>query len=255
LCDVTPLDGTLNFVVALTIDELARETGMTVRNIRSHRARGLLPPPEVRNRVGYYGREHVDRLRAITELQAQGLNLKAIELLLEETGGRADQLLNLKEAVARPFETDQPQVFTADDLAERFGVFDEDAVRKAEQFGALVPLGDGRWEAPAPALIEAAAEITSHGVPLDHALAVGRKIADRCQAIARDFTRLYLNDLWKPFADEGYPDDRWDELVGLLERLRPLSSRVVLAAYQLAMSREVETAFGKELRQRAKRRR
>ena len=29
----------------LTIDELARETGMTVRNIRAHQSRGLLPPP------------------------------------------------------------------------------------------------------------------------------------------------------------------------------------------------------------------
>ncbi len=32
----------------LTIDELARETGMTVRNIRSHASRGLLQPPLVR---------------------------------------------------------------------------------------------------------------------------------------------------------------------------------------------------------------
>ncbi len=35
---------------AMTIDELARETGMTVRNIRAHQSRGLLPPPEVRAR-------------------------------------------------------------------------------------------------------------------------------------------------------------------------------------------------------------
>src|SRR6185437_14658101 len=41
----------------LTIDELARETGMTVRNIRAHQSRGLLPPPEVRARTGYYGPE------------------------------------------------------------------------------------------------------------------------------------------------------------------------------------------------------
>jgi DNA-binding transcriptional MerR regulator len=30
----------------LTIDELARRTGMTVRNVRAHQSRGLLPPPE-----------------------------------------------------------------------------------------------------------------------------------------------------------------------------------------------------------------
>ena len=41
----------------LTIDELARRTGMTVRNIRAHQSRGLLPPPEVRGRTGFYGAE------------------------------------------------------------------------------------------------------------------------------------------------------------------------------------------------------
>ena len=42
----------------LTIDQLAQRTGMSVRNIRDHQARGLLPPPEVRARIGYYGPEH-----------------------------------------------------------------------------------------------------------------------------------------------------------------------------------------------------
>jgi len=43
----------------LTIEQLAAETGMTVRNIRNHQSRGLLPPPDVRARTGYYGPEHV----------------------------------------------------------------------------------------------------------------------------------------------------------------------------------------------------
>jgi DNA-binding transcriptional MerR regulator len=59
----------------LTIDELARRIGMTVRNIRAHQSRGLLPPPEVRGRTGYYGADHVARLELIQELQAEGFNL------------------------------------------------------------------------------------------------------------------------------------------------------------------------------------
>ena len=47
---------------ALTIDELARRTGMTVRNIRAHQSRGPLPPPEVRGRTGYYSEGHVGRM-------------------------------------------------------------------------------------------------------------------------------------------------------------------------------------------------
>ena len=48
----------------LTIEQLAAASGMTVRNIRAHQARGLLAAPEVRLRVGYYGPEHVAQLRA-----------------------------------------------------------------------------------------------------------------------------------------------------------------------------------------------
>ena len=49
---------------SLTIEQLAAQTGMTVRNIRAHQARGLLAPPEVRLRVGYYGPEHVAQAQA-----------------------------------------------------------------------------------------------------------------------------------------------------------------------------------------------
>ena len=40
----------------LTIGELAEAAGMTVRNVRNHQARGLLAPPSLVARTGYYGR-------------------------------------------------------------------------------------------------------------------------------------------------------------------------------------------------------
>src|ERR1700752_2783201 len=105
---------------ALTIEELSAQTGMTVRNIRSHRARGLLPAPEVRDRVGYYGPEHVTRLRMIQELQSEGFNLKGIEHLLEQSPGPAEQFLAFKRSLGASFETEEPQAFTREELAERF---------------------------------------------------------------------------------------------------------------------------------------
>ncbi|MGO8906567.1 MAG: hypothetical protein ACLQMH_13225 [Solirubrobacteraceae bacterium] len=40
-----------------------------------------------------------------------------------------------------------------------------------------------------------------------------------------------------------------------IERLRPLSSAVLVAAYQLTMSKEIERAFGRELTRLTKRKR
>ena len=54
----------------------------------------------------------------------------------------------VRRAVTEPFETEQPQVFTVAELEERFGAGNAEATERAVKLGALVPLGDGRFEAP-----------------------------------------------------------------------------------------------------------
>jgi DNA-binding transcriptional MerR regulator len=256
LGSAAPFPASSHDQASLTIEQLAATTGMTVRNIRAHRARGLLPAPEVRERVGYYGPSHVSRLRLIQEMQADGFNLRAIQRLLEETHDQPEQLLNLKQAVSVPFETEQPQVFTLADLAERFGEqADERVFARAQHIGLLVSLGEDRYEVPMPSLLNAAEEVVGRGVPLEHALTVVSRLQDQCRAVAREFVRLFLDDLWKPFAEAGYPEERWSEVTESIERLRPLSSQALLASYQLTMSREVEKAFGRELERLTRRRR
>jgi DNA-binding transcriptional MerR regulator len=232
----------------LTIEQLAEATGMTVRNVRAHQAKGILPPPEVRQRIGYYGPEHVARLRLVRELQAEGFNLRGIKRLLERTHGPAEGLLDLKRAVSAPFETEQPQVFTREELAERLGPeVGPPSLAKAERLGILVPLGGGRYEAPSPSLLDAAEEVMSRGVSLRAALAVVEDVQRSCQAVARRFTKLFLEEVWKPFEQAGQPEERLNEVVEAIERLRPVASQVVTAVFQQTMSREVEKGFGKEL--------
>ena len=236
----------------LTIEQLAAESGMTVRNIRSHSARGLLPAPEVRDRVGYYGPEHVTRLRLIQELQSEGFNLKGIEHLLEQSPGPAEQFLSFKRALGASFETEEPQAFTRKELADRFGDDTNDALKQAIDSGALVPIGEDRFEARVPSLLDAAEGVLAQGVPLGHALAVFSKVQDRCKAVAREFVRLFLEDVWKPFEEAGYPEDRWPEVRASLDQLRPLSSQALMGIYQMTMSDEVDAAFGKQLERLSK---
>jgi DNA-binding transcriptional MerR regulator len=232
----------------LTIEQLAAESGMTVRNIRAHRARGLLPAPEVRERVGYYGPEHLTRLRLIQELQSEGFNLKGIERLLQQSPGPAEQFLSFKRALGASFETEQPESFTAEELAERFPNDDPaETLKRAVDAGALIPVGDGRYEARTPSLLDAAEGVLAQGVPLDHALAVLAKVQDRCRSVAREFVKLFMEDVWKPFEEAGYPEERWPEIRESLEQLRPLSSQALMAIYQMTMSDEVDSAFGKQL--------
>src|SRR5436190_21712348 len=105
----------------LTIDELARVTGTTVRNIRSHQSRGLLPPPIIRARTGFYGPEHVARVRMIQAMQAEGFRLKAIQRLLDRPGGAAEQIFNFGSMLLHSFGENTPEFATSAELADRLG--------------------------------------------------------------------------------------------------------------------------------------
>src|SRR4051794_7479059 len=255
LCDVTPSAVTLNREMAgLTIDELARETGLTVRNVRSHHARGLLPPPEVRGRTGYYGPEHVERLRLIQELQSEGLKLDGIKRLLGDSGER---LLALKRAANEAPET--PEVVTAHELGERLRLGAKEDPRKllakAAKLGVLVPLGDGHYEVPSPALLAAAEEVVRRGVGLGHALDMIESVERHSRAVSREFIKLFVDDVIKPFTDAGMPDERWDELADSIEHVRPLAAQALLAVFRRTMDEEVEATFAELARRLAGRRR
>ena len=126
---------------------------MSVRNIRNHQSRGLLPPPEVRARIGYYGPDHVARLRLIQEMQAEGFKLSAISRLIGEHGADADRFVGLRQAVTAPFADEAPEVLSREELIERFQVDDDRLLVKAQKLGLLIALGEDRYEAPSPALL------------------------------------------------------------------------------------------------------
>jgi len=231
----------------LTIDELARETGMTARNIRAHQSRGLLPPPVVRSRTGFYGPEHVARIKLIQDMQAQGFNLKAIERLLElGAGGGSQEALEFERALLQPFGTEQPEVITVEELTRTFGhPLDGKALDKAEKMGVLRPIGDETWEVPSPTLLRAARELTELGIPLNHALAVGESITKHTTAIAREFVRLFVKDVLDPLREAGESD--LAAAGEAVERLRPLASEAVVASFGQVMTQEVERQLEREL--------
>ncbi len=237
----------------LTIEQLARETGMTVRNIRNHQSSGLLPPPEVRLRVGYYGPDHVVRLRLIQEMQADGFNLRAIKRLLGGTHDAAAQILGLKRAVSAGFEAEPPEILTDAELIERFGPVGPKELAKAQKLELVTPVGGGRYEVSSPALLRAAEEVMRRGVPLSAALTAVEQLRRHSVAASRTSVELFLDEVWKPVEQADEFEERWPEVVESIEHLRPLASEALLAVLQLTMTREIEDAFAKELERRAKR--
>jgi DNA-binding transcriptional MerR regulator len=226
-----------------TIDQLAHVTGMTVRNIRAHQSRGLLPPPEVRGRTGYYGPEHAARIRMIVDMQADGFNLNAIRRLLASTPpGTATQALDFGRSLREPWEEEPTEILDAAELAARLGGEEPDPelIARATELGLVVPAGDGRFEILSPALIRAGEALVSLGIPVEAGLRVQEQMARHADGIARAFVRMFVDEVWEPFEAAGKPESEWPRVQAALDRLRPLAGEAVNATFRRSMSKAVE---------------
>jgi DNA-binding transcriptional MerR regulator len=230
-----------------TIDDLAARVGMTVRNVRAHQSRGLLPPPEVRGRTGYYGPEHVARLELIKELQADGFNLEAIRRLLDVSGGDTSSVLHFTRTVRSSFEEEEPEVVELAELAERFGEANPELLSRALRVGVLRDLGGGRFEERSPRLGRAGDELRRLGVPPDRSVALLETLHASADGVARAYVELFLEEVWRPFEAAGRPSERWPEIEQTLERLRPLAAETLLAMFGLVMADRIEEAVEEQI--------
>jgi len=233
----------------LTIDELARRAGMTARNIRAHQARGLLPPPQLNGRTGYYSTEHVARLELIKDMQAAGFNLGAIKSLLDAAPvGSGEEVLGFERALMAPWAEEEPLTFEISELEFMLGgEVSAETIRKVVGLGVIVELDVGLYQAPSPGLLRAGAEVVSLGIPVERVIEVLERLMEHSQGVADVFVELFLTDVWRPFESAGSPEEEWPRVRRALEQLRPLASEVLLGAFHRTMANTVEEAFGQRL--------
>jgi Predicted transcriptional regulators len=238
----------------MTIGELARRTGMTIRNIRAHQTRGLLPPPEVHGRTGYYNEEHVARIELTREMQGEGLNLEAIRRVLESTSGSSQEIVDFARAVRAPFEDETPEIFEAAELAASWGVDEVDPklLRHSEKLGVLRELPDGKIEALSPRLQRAGTALIDLGVSPKAGLATADKLRRHADGAARAYVDLFVKEIWEPFDKAGRPEEDWPKVREALDGMRPLASDALLAMFQITMGEATEKAGERTLREAGK---
>ncbi|MBB4863942.1 DNA-binding transcriptional MerR regulator [Pseudomonas nitritireducens] len=233
-----------------TVDELAREGGTTVRNLRAYQDRGLLPPPERRGRAGVYFASHLRRLRLINRLLERGYNIANIKELLEswESGHDLDHVLGLDEAIVGPWNLESPGNIEFSDLQALFGDELNDAVIDQALAQGLLAFDGERISIPSPRLFNAGVELYCAGIPLasllDH-LAVLRSDTEH---LAAGIVRLVVTHLVdKPGADllPGAAD--LERLAEVFQRLRPVAEQVVLVELARGLKRSANEMLGERV--------
>jgi DNA-binding transcriptional MerR regulator len=242
----------------MTIGELAERTGMTVRNIRAHQTRGLLPPPVVHGRTGYYNEEHVARIELTRELQAEGLNLEAIRRMGESVNGAAEEIHNLTRSLRAPFEEEAPEIVELTELIELWKKEVEEGrgpemLARGEKLGVIRALPDGKVEVISPRMMRAAAALAEVGMGPDAVLATAEKLRRKANDIAQLFTDLFLEQVWKPFDEAGRPESDWPKVRETLDRTRPLGADVLMGVFQIAIAEATDKAMSRTIRSVARR--
>lgn len=232
-----------------TIDELAREANTTVRNVRAYQDRGIIPPPERRGRAGVYKAEHLSRLRIIGQLLARGYTLSSIGELIDalEQGQNLAEVIGIESAVSSPWTDEQPVRYTLPDLVKLFdGSFDPRTLAQVVDLEILQQEG-GKFRAPSPKMIHAAAELVRIGIPLTEMLNVVSLLRANVERAAEAMVQLIDRHLLDKYGDGLPPPEESAEIGDLIWRLRPLVEMAVHAEVSRAMQRAASQHLGDRL--------
>jgi DNA-binding transcriptional MerR regulator len=226
----------------LTVDELAARVGVTVRNVRAYSARGLLPPPRLVGRTGYYGREHVARLLLVREMLAEGYSLAMIERTLASAPPTASSAtLALHRALLAPWLPAEPETMTGAELAARAGVAEDHAlVDRLVEIGLVERVGDGMLRVLDPALLTAGLQVVALGVPPDALIDAQTRVNALVREIARTYVQMFLDSGQQAFLDAGAPPEQLRRVQETVARLQPAAAQALLAAFRTEMAAAVE---------------
>lgn len=187
--------------VEYTIDELARQAGTTVRSLRVYAERGILPPPQVKGRTGFYGPDHLNRVQTISRLLDRGIKLNGIRELLE-AWDRGDDLGDIL-GVAEPGATQSTAPPTGDTIAateleQRYRDVPHGLARVVSA-GLYEPVDAATYRIADPQLIRIFDQLEGAGMPVDALLGELERLRADCDRIARRFVDLFHRSAWEPY--------------------------------------------------------
>jgi len=226
---------------ALTIDQLAERSGISVRTIRFYAGRGLLPAPQLRGRTGLYGPGHLARLELVSELSALGFTLAAIEAQLARLPAEVGaEELALHRALLTPWVPEQVEELTVDELARRtrraLGPSDLDAL---EGLGVITRLAEGVVRLHGPALLGQGLEVLESGLPTETWRRAHAIIERHTTALAEDLMAMFQDEVLQPYRDRGRPAEERARLATALAQLKPITVRGVVTAFGRAVNRTI----------------
>lgn len=223
------------------LDELARRAGVASTTVRLYQAKGLLAPPRLEGRTGWYDDSHLTRLRLIARLQGEGYSLAGIANLLEqwEHGRSLDAVIGVEAELDALLGDVHAIVVDPVELLERFpdGSMTPDLLQRAASLALVQPTDDGTIRVADRRFLETGAALAHLGIPLDVILDEWEALVVHTDDIAARFVGLFETHLAPADWRAGLDTERARELAQTLARLQATARQVLAAALDASIAR------------------
>jgi DNA-binding transcriptional MerR regulator len=223
------------------LDELARRAGVASTTVRLYQTRGLLAPPRLEGRTGWYDESHLSRLRLIARLQGEGYSLAGIANLLQqwEQGRSLDAVVGVEAELDALVGDVHAVVLDPAELLGRFpgGAMTAEVMQRAVSLGLVQPTDDGRLRVADRRFLETGSALAHLGIPADVILDEWEALATHTDDIAGRFIALFESRLAPADWQQGLDSDETRELAHTLARLQAVARQVLAAALDASVAR------------------
>lgn len=217
---------------AWTVDELAAQTGFTVRTIRYYATLGLVPPPERRGRVAFYDGTHRARPELIQTMQEQGLSLSAIEQQISRIPADAPVgELEMRRALVSSWAPMPHEVVDHAELQRRAG-----RPLSVKEIDTLLSIGnlkavEGGFEVGAT--FKVGVDLLDFDLPVESMAAAGIAIRQHMDALAVELRDIMRAGVIAPMRARREDTDP-AAFAAAMTRLRQLTFEAVVSNFQEA---------------------
>lgn len=233
------------------LDHLASEADVASTTVRLYQAKGLLAPPRLEGRTGWYDSGHLSRLRLIARLQNEGHSLAGIGDLLEqwEQGRGLDAVIGVEAELDSLLGEAHAVVLDPPDLLARFpeGSMTPELMLRASSLGLVEPATDGRLRVADRRFLDSGSILAELGVPLAAILDEWDALVAHTDDIAERFVTIFEAHLAPEDWQQGLDAEATHELALTLARLQSTARQVVAAALDASVARLARERLGQLL--------
>jgi len=223
------------------LDELARHAEVASTTVRLYQSRGLLAPPRLEGRTGWYDDSHLSRLRLIARLQGEGHSLAGIGDLLEqwENGRSLDAVIGIEAELDSLLGEVHAIVLDPADLLARFpeGSMTPELMRRAAALGLVEPTEDGKVRVADRRFLDSGSALAEMGIPADVILDEWEALVTHTDDIAQRFITIFETHLAPDDWQTGLDTDRARELATTLAQLQATARQVLMASLDASVAR------------------